>query len=126
MHPAIDSSITFLRVTDLSRSSGFYAGALGLDLVIDQGSCRIYRLTPSSFLGLCERAESHSREVIVTIVTQDVDHWHALLAERGVETDGVPRHNDEYGIYHFYVDDPDGNHVEVQRFDDPRWSERQK
>jgi catechol 2,3-dioxygenase-like lactoylglutathione lyase family enzyme len=33
--------ITFLPVRDLAAAHDFYAGALDLELVLDQGSCRI-------------------------------------------------------------------------------------
>lgn len=122
MHPSIDSSITFLRVVDLEVSHEFYERGLGLDLVLDQGGCRIYRLTADSYVGVCERADSQTSDVIVTIVTDEVDRWHQDLADRGVAADGPPRSNDEYGIYHFFVTDPDGNLIEVQRFLDPRWA----
>lgn len=41
----VDAQITFLPVADLQRSAAFYEGALGLPLVVDQGTCRIYRVS---------------------------------------------------------------------------------
>ena len=41
----VDAQITFLPVADLNRSAGFYEGALGLFPVVDQGTCRIYRVS---------------------------------------------------------------------------------
>ena len=41
----VDAQITFLPVADLNRSAGFYEEALGLSLVVDQGTCRIYRVS---------------------------------------------------------------------------------
>ena len=115
--------IAFFPVADLERTHRFYAGMLGLPLALDQGACRIYRVAEGGYVGFCARAGATAAEgVIVTIVTEDVDAWHRRVVEAGVETDGAPRLNPKYGIYHFYTIDPDGWAVEVQRFEDPRWS----
>ena len=119
----ITAGITFLKVEDIQRSHTFYGEGLGLEMVIDQGQCRIYRLTESSYVGVCERPESGSSNVVVTIVTDDVADWHDRFVTAGAETDGEPRENSEYRIYHFFATDPDGHVLEVQRFWDVDWAE---
>ncbi len=118
----IDSHITFLRVRDLAVSHAFYADGLGLSLVLDQGGCRIYRLTASAFLGVCERPEPVESGVMVTIVTKEVAAWHARFVEAGAAIDGPPRDNPDYRIFHFFATDPDGHTLEVQRFWDADWA----
>ncbi|MHC5028784.1 MAG: VOC family protein [Planctomycetota bacterium] len=121
--PAPDALITFLPVRDLEATDGFYRGVLGLPLAVDQGSCRIYRVAGGGFIGFCQHPDAAAIDgVIVTLVTDDVDGWHARLTRAGVATDGSPRHNPTYAIRHFYTRDPDGWAVEVQRFDDASWS----
>jgi catechol 2,3-dioxygenase-like lactoylglutathione lyase family enzyme len=117
----IDASITFLRVADLHRSRAFY-DALGLDLVLDQGGCLIYRMSSSGYLGVCERADPGSTGVIVTFVTDDVAGWHDRLVAAGADVDGPPRDNADYRIHHFFATDPDGHLLEVQRFWDEGWA----
>lgn len=124
-HRPIDSHITFLEVSDIEQSHRFYASQLGLSMVLDQGGCRIYRMTDTAFLGVCEKPGDHESNVVVTIVTADVDGWHRQLTEAGVQTDGVPRDNPDYRIYHFYSSDPDGHTIEVQRFWDEDWDRPQ-
>ena len=119
----IDAGITFLKVSDLASSSDFYRRMVGLPLVLDQGGCHIFKLTSSSFVGLCERDSAPSSNLIVTIVTQDVDGWYDRLSSAGVSCDAPPRDNADYGIYHFFFEDPDGHHLEVQRFWDEDWSD---
>ncbi len=121
--PPIDQSITFLYVEDLERSDRFYAGDLGLPLVVDQGGCRIYRMAADAYLGVCERPGRVSPEgILVTIVTDEVDAWHDRLASRGIPVDQAPQQNDTYKVYHAFYRDPDGYVIEVQQFNDPGWA----
>jgi len=115
--------VTFLPVVDVRRSRPFYEDVLGLDLVADQGTCLIFRVVDGAYLGICEHLEPVTgRSVIFTIVTEDVDGWCAGITEAGVTLASGPEHNDGYGIYHAFVHDPDGNWIEIQRFDDPEWA----
>jgi catechol 2,3-dioxygenase-like lactoylglutathione lyase family enzyme len=59
--------------------------------------------------------------IILTLVTEDVDGWYEYLSGRGVEIEHEPRHNPTYNIYHFFLRDPNGYRLEIQRFEDPRW-----
>lgn len=117
--------ITFLFVEDLERSSDFYANRLGLELAVEQGSCRIFRVGRDSFIGICQRSEhvGASAGVLVTLVCDDVDGWTARLQMAGVDIEEMPRANSQYGIYHAFLRDPDGHRIEIQRFDDPDWAQ---
>ncbi|MCU0511427.1 MAG: VOC family protein [Anaerolineae bacterium] len=114
----VSEQITFLYTTDLARSAPFYEQALGLPLALDQGGCRLYRVIGGrAYLGLCQRATPRTPDgVIFTFVTPDVDAWYARLVAHGVTCEHAPRVNDTYGIYHFFVRDPNGYLLEVQRF----------
>lgn len=115
----ITGLVTFLPVSDLEVAHEFYAGALGLELMMDQGSCRIYRVATGGYIGVCRHLDGDSGGVITTLITDGVDEWYARLATAGVVLDQAPRRNDRFGIYHFFVADPSGNRLEVQRFDPP-------
>ena len=120
--PPVGELITFLYVEDLERSDRFYAGVLGLPLVVDQGLCRIYRVAGSGYLGVCERPGQSSPDgLIVTLVSDDVDAWHDRLLAAGVPVEQSPQDSDTYRVYHAFYRDPDGYLVEVQRFHDPDW-----
>ena len=73
--PQIDQQITFLYTADLLETTAFYEDVMGLSLVLDQGSCRIYRVGGDSFLGFCQREEAPDKPqgVIFTLVTTAVD-----------------------------------------------------
>lgn len=121
----IDSQITFLYTEDLARSAPFYEDVLGLPLALDQGSCRIYRITGgTAYIGLCQRAEPRTKDgLIFTIVSQDVDGWYERITSKGVTCEAAPRLNETYNIYHFFVRDPNGYLIEIQRFPTMEWDQ---
>jgi catechol 2,3-dioxygenase-like lactoylglutathione lyase family enzyme len=121
--PALfDQQVVFLPTSDLARADRFYREVLGLPLVLDQGVCRIYRTGPQAFLGVCEHlAGAAGGGVIVTLVSDDVDGWFERLGAAGVSFEAPPSHNEKYKIYHVFVHDPDGNVLEIQRFEDAAW-----
>ncbi len=127
-HAPFDQQVTFLYTRDLGATARFYEQVLGLDLVLDQGTCRIYRISADGFLGFCQRAEAPDRPagVIVTLVTEDVDGWHARLAARGVSFEKAPAFNPDYNIYHCFLRDPNGYLLEIQSFRDPAWPRKGK
>lgn len=117
-----DSQIVFCYTRDLEATSRFYEDVMGLEMVLDQGGCRIYRTTGSSFLGFCSRVEAGSPDgVVLTLVTEDVDAWFEELSSRGAVFEKEPAVNPDYNIYHCFLRDPNGYLIEIQRFEDPRW-----
>ena len=117
--PTIQEQITFLYTNDLNQTAHFYEEIMGFSLKLNQGGCRIYRVSKSGYLGCCQRPDSQppgERVVIFTLVTQEVDEWYKYLLEKGVEIESPPATNQEYGIYHFFLRDPNGYLLEVQRF----------
>jgi catechol 2,3-dioxygenase-like lactoylglutathione lyase family enzyme len=123
---------------DLDNSTDFYGEKLGLEMVLDQGACRIYRTGRESFIGICRcgdqrrvapetRIQRNAPEsVIVTLVSDDVDGWYLKLKSRGVVFDAEPAENPEFHIYHCFISDPDGYNIEIQSFHDPAWPRAEK
>jgi catechol 2,3-dioxygenase-like lactoylglutathione lyase family enzyme len=115
----IGEHITFIYVANLEASHRFYHGVLGLPLALDQGACRIYRVTATSYLGVCDHREPSPEGVIVTFVTDDVEGWHARLAAAGAPIQDPPTYNARFDVYQFFARDPDGHLIEIQRFGAP-------
>mmetsp|Transcript_2791 Transcript_2791/g.9404 ORF Transcript_2791/g.9404 Transcript_2791/m.9404 type:complete len:309 (-) Transcript_2791:25-951(-) len=127
--------VTFVYVSDLARGTAFYGGVLGLRPVLDQtppgeaaAVVRIFEVTPTAYLGLCERDPSslpgtgvRADGVVLCMVSDEVDRWAERLAEAGVAVEKPPTLNPRYNIYHLFVRDPDGHLVEIQQFRDPAW-----
>ena len=116
--PNISHQITFLHTRDITATAHFYAQVMGLELVIDQGDCKIYRITPTALLGFCERATApqEPRGIIFTLISEDVDGWYDYLAAQGVVYETPPTLNEKYQIYHSFVRDPNGYLIEIQKF----------
>jgi len=113
-----DSLIGFFGTRDLHATDHFYSQVLGLPLEKDQGTCRIYRVTEGGMLGFCRHIEPTGtpRSPIITLVTDDVDGIYQRLVAAGVEVPHPPAVNPKFSIYHFFITDPNGYTVEVQRF----------
>jgi catechol 2,3-dioxygenase-like lactoylglutathione lyase family enzyme len=130
MSLSFDQQVTFLYVRDLERSERFYGDILGLELVLNQGLARIYRVgSGNAFLGIClssavQQAPPPDRAplgVIVTFVTDDVDGAFSALGDKGVAFEKTPAINTTYNIYNCFFRDPDGYLLEIQKFLSPDW-----
>ena len=120
---SFDSIITFLPTRDLAQTARFYEEVLKLELALDQTRCRIYRVTQNGFLGFCLKDEVKPQEgVILTLVTEEVDHWQALMTQNNVPIEKGPVFNRDFQIYQMFLRDPNGYLIEIQRFEDPQWN----
>ncbi len=121
--PTFHQQVTFLYTRDLAGSAAFYGEVLGLPLVLYQGTCRIFQACPNAFVGLCTNpeADTHPTGVILTLVTLEVDAWYQTLLEKGITIEKPPRYNPKYNIEHFFIRDPNGYLIEIQKFLDPAW-----
>ncbi len=115
---AFNQQITFIYTRDLIASAEFYARVLGLSLTLDQGMCRIYRVTATAYIGVCQRDDAPTQpdSVILTLVTDDVDGWHARLRDHNVTIEHPPAYNEQFHIYQFFARDPNGYLIEIQHF----------
>ena len=121
--PNIHQQVTFLTTDDLERSEHFYGEVLGLEMVLDQGVCKIYGVSRDAFLGVCvSKQESGPHEdVVITLVSNQVDAWHKYLVDKDVLIEKAPNHNEKFNIYHLFLRDPNGYLLEIQEFLAPEW-----
>lgn len=123
-HPPVDQGVTWIYTHDLDATCAFYGERVGLEQVLDQGLCRIFRMGRSSFLGVCHARPGRHVEpkgVVITFVTPDVDGWHRHLVAAGVAPEGPPRRSETFNVYGFFARDPNGYLLEFQSFLDPAW-----
>ena len=117
--PAIEQVITWVYTSDLSASAKFYGEILALELAVDEGSVRVFRVSNESFVGVCEAWGD--RKVLpegtcLTFVTNEVDEWYEYLTANGIEMDGAPHELPQFGIYACFARDPSGYRVEFQQY----------
>ena len=111
-----------MKTKDLEETTQFYTRIMGFEFVLDQSGCRIFQITPNSYIGFCLTEDSTgSDEVIFTLEIEDVDGACAYLESLGIEIAVKPRLNERYKIYQMFIQDPNGYSIELQRFLDPAW-----
>jgi len=120
-HFELQGQVTFLPTDDHQKSIDFYEGVLGLTLVRDQGLCRIYKTGPASYVGFCERGYTIPTEfrVVVTPLIDDVDGVYERVQAAGIVTENSPGLSEHFDVYRFFLRDPNGYLVEIQRFNEP-------
>lgn len=115
----VELAITFLYYRDLPAAMRFYEGALGLTLAIDQGWCKIYRISGAAHVGLVDESRGSHRAhpvkpVQLCLRVADVDAWRDWLGRWGADALTTPRTVEALGIRVFTCADPEGYQVEIQ------------
>ena len=118
-HSATEKLITFIYFVDLPRAMRFYEDVMGLELEIDQGWSKIYRVTPNGYVGLVDETRGSHRAndikpVQICIRVDDVDAWYAYIMSLGLAVKRPPRSNEELKIRAFVLYDPEGYQIEIQ------------
>jgi hypothetical protein len=112
------SGIVFFRTERRAEVTAFYEERLDFDRWLEQdGGCSILQ-HGNLLVGFCDAAVTDT-EGIVTVVLEDeaaVDDMHRALSD---VARGPPEANDDFDIYQFFADDPDGRTLEVQTFRHP-------
>ena len=117
---SFNSQITFLPSQNLDKTKRFYQDYLNLDLSRDQGDCLIFKVSETSYLGFCKRPVlNQSGKVILTLIAEDIEAWFTFLSNFDLDMSEEMLENTIYKITHFFVGDPDGYKIEIQRFNVP-------
>ena len=115
------ATIVFLYYRNPERARRFYEDVLGLTLTVDQGFCRIYRISPSAFIGLVDEAHglhraADDKPVTLSFVVDDVDRWYQELVERAVPIHSPLRDAARHPTRGFVALDPEGYFLEFETF----------
>ena len=113
--------ISWVYTGSLDSTAKFYADQLGLECIRAEGGARIYAAGGGA-IGVCEAFADRvvePRGSLISLVVDDVDAWHARLRARGVEIEAPPHRLGRFGVYTFFVRDPNGYRLEFQQFLDP-------
>jgi len=110
------SGLVFLSTQALEGIVGFYTSRLGMEVWLRQEDCVILR-HGNLMLGFCQRAKADSCGII-TFYFDSKDEVDARYDDLRDLADGTPRENPKYRIYHFFLRDPEGRQLEMQKFHD--------
>jgi predicted enzyme related to lactoylglutathione lyase len=86
--PGIEGSVTFFYYPDIEAVAPFYGGILQLPMTMDTDWVKIFRITPSSSVGLVQQGRgfhevSEDKPAMLSIVTNEVDAWYARIKASG-------------------------------------------
>jgi len=117
--PGIECQITWVYTENLEHTSSFYQNDLGLKLLRDEGTARIFKVSATAQIGVCRSFEDRvvePRGGMITFVTDDVDEWYEYLIGNNVNIRSAPHRLEAFKIYTFFVEDPNGYVLEFQQF----------
>src|SRR4051794_27195321 len=114
MSELFPQQITWVYTYNLGDTAAFYRDLLDLEEVLDQGFCRVFRATNSSFIGVCQREDRHvePKGVILTLTTKDVDGWYRRMVDHGVRIHVEPKYSESSQSYVCVCLDPEGYRIE--------------
>ena len=115
--------VAFYYTKDLMATTHFYTETIELELALDQGTCKIFKINSNAFIGFCENSNNKPapETCIITFVTENVDQTFQEINEKNIEVIKSPTFNPDFNIYHCFIKDPNGYKVEIQKFLDPNW-----
>jgi nitroreductase len=111
------SGIVFLGTRKMDAIRHFYVGRAGMEVWLEQADCMILK-HGNLLLGFCERDKADIDGILTIFYDgrEQVDDMYERLKDVATtECEAVPR----YGIYRFFVLDPEGRKVEFQWFAHP-------
>ena len=120
----LSSQITFLYFKELAEPAHFFEEVLGLPKVDDQGFARIYRISGGAFIGIVDEAQGYcdapaAKNMLITLVTEDVHQWYERLKAAGVAIDAAPAIHEKANVEGFFFEGPGGYAFEIQKFLNP-------
>lgn len=121
---SMDETITFFYYEDLEAQIPFYEGVLELKKTMDEDWVKIYRITPTSSVGIVQQGRgfhdvSDDKPAMLSMVTDDVDAWFERMVEakvRVLKALPPPDSEREAGkapVRGFIVEDPGGYTIEI-------------
>lgn len=121
--PLINQAVTWLYTEDLAKMVPFYRDVMELPLVLEQQRCTVFRMAPGAFIGVCNISYRPlgTKGMMVTFLTADVQALYDRLLAKGVTFEHEPKPLGDGSLIGTFFRDPQGYHLQIQQFLDPRW-----
>ena len=117
----IQANILFFYYKNLDRAQKFYENIIGLEVVLDYGFAKVFRVSQTLFLGIVDEEKGMHRAdepktVTLSFVTNEIDEWYDYLSHQGVEMRGPVSDASRHPTRGFVAYDPEGYYLEFERF----------
>jgi catechol 2,3-dioxygenase-like lactoylglutathione lyase family enzyme len=117
----IKANITFFYYKNLAGAADFYENVMGLQLVLDYGFAKAYRVSKTSFLCLVDETKgmhktTEPKAVTLSFISREVDGWYRYLKAKGVKMHSPLKNSTRLPIRGFVARDPEGYYLEFETF----------
>jgi hypothetical protein len=112
------SAITFLYYEDFSYGINFIENVLQLDLVMDQGFARVYKVNQKAFLGIVQKRDKDavSGSTLFSLSTRNLESEYERVRQLKVYNLTKIKHFESIPLNSFFFDDLEGHKFEIQQF----------
>jgi len=117
----IKGNIVFLYYKDLDKAINFYENTVGLEMVLDYGFAKAFRISTSSFICLVDETggmhnTSEEKTVTLSFITEEIDEWYEYLKSENVEIRNPLGSSKNHPTRGFVAYDPEGYFLEFETF----------
>lgn len=115
----VEKLITFIYYRDLEKGIDFYENFLGFPMEIDQGFCKIYRISEAGYVGIVDEKKgmhkwNEIKPVQICLRVSDVQAFYEYCKESNVDELSEMFVNENLKIKAFVFNDPEGYQIEIQ------------
>ena len=117
----IQANILFFYYENLDAVQQFYEDIIGLEIILDYGFAKVFRVSQTLFLGIVDEQKGMHRAdepktVTLSFVTDEIDEWYDYLSSQGVDMRGPVNDASRHPTRGFVAYDPEGYYLEFERF----------
>jgi len=117
----IQGNILFFYYKDLDTAQKFYEDIIGLEVILDYGFAKVFRVSQTLLLGIVDEEKGmHSvdepKTVTLSFVTNEIDEWYDYLSAQGIDMRGPVNDASRHPTRGFVAYDPEGYYLEFERF----------
>ncbi|MHA2253063.1 MAG: VOC family protein [Candidatus Kariarchaeaceae archaeon] len=115
----VEKLITFIYYKDLQQGIDFYENFLGFPMEIDQGFCKIYRMSEAGYVGIVDEVKGmhkwhEIKPVQICLRVPDVQAFYEYCQQAKVDGLSEMFVNEDLKIKAFVFNDPAGYQIEIQ------------
>ena len=115
------SSISFLYYKNFEKAKLFFEEILGLDLVMDQGFAKVYRISNTSFVGCVKKTEGSIDSTnrggsLISLCTHDVEFEYDRIKKYRLPYLSDLKEIERIPLKSFFFKDFEGYDFEIQEF----------